>query len=116
MNVSPSSTPASNSRRMRKKSLQGGRAGRAERDRSPRDEERTPVEVASPTVMSKAYAVAEGRPDKYGDPPVFPPTGPLSPHRALAFHIPQPRVGPAPKLRAKTLRGVCQRLARPRPR
>ena len=28
------------------------------------------------------------RPDKYGDPPVSPPTGPLSPHRALAFHVP----------------------------
>src|SRR5580700_2420142 len=84
MNVSPSSTPASNSRRTRRKSRQGGRAGRS---LAPRDEGRTPEGVASPIVMPEAYAVIRAGLDKYGDPPVSPPTGPLSPHRALAFHF-----------------------------
>src|SRR5450432_759165 len=68
MNVSPSSTPAPNSRRTRQKSRQGGRAGRAEllgrgsgaeagADTSTAAERARPG-VTSPIAMREAYASA----------------------------------------------------------
>ena len=45
------------------------------------------VRLGHDHVMPEACAVIRAGLDKYGDPPVSPPTGPLSPHRALAFHF-----------------------------
>src|SRR6185437_4566912 len=74
-------------------------------------------EAARPKALAPCGAVetvTRGDPDnKKRDPPAFPSTGPLSPHRALAFRLAQPRFGLAPQpLRSEEMRATCQRRPR----